>query len=84
MNKEELRDTLQKLNIREDAYALDGGNLGETYTLAEAGGKWVFYYSERGNESGRTEFQTEADACDYFLTKILRDKSTRKTPAQSS
>jgi hypothetical protein len=77
MNKKELLQVLSRENIREDAFDLNGGHLDETYTLAEASGHWFVYYSERGLESGRKEFDTEAEACEYLLNKLRDDPTAR-------
>jgi hypothetical protein len=75
MNRIELLRALRRERIREDTFDLNGGHLPETYTLAEAHGSWFVYYSERGLESGKKEFATESDACEYLLNK-LRDDPT--------
>ena len=59
--------------IRDNAYDLNGGHLSETYTLGEANGRWFVYYSERGLESGKKEFATETEACEYLLNKLKKD-----------
>lgn len=33
---------------------------------------WQVYYSERGLKTGLREFQTESEACEYFLEKMKR------------
>jgi hypothetical protein len=63
--------------IREDAYDLNGGHLPERYTLCESGGTWSVYYSERGLETGKKEFATEMEACEYLLRQIMKDPTTR-------
>ena len=73
MNRQELREALRGERIRDDAYDLDGGHLPEKYTLGEANGKWFVYYSERGLESGRKEFASETEACEYLLNKLKKD-----------
>jgi len=77
MNRQELREALCKEGIRQDAYDLDGRHLSETYTLGEAYGRWFVYYSEHGLETGRREFNSEAEACEYFLQELKKDPTTR-------
>lgn len=77
MNKQELREKLRAQGIREDAYDLEGGHLPETFTLGGVNGAWFVYYSERGEETGRKDFRTESEACEYFLELLKRDPSTR-------
>lgn len=77
MNKEELRQALRKEAIREDAFDLDGGHLSETYTLSESYGRWFVYYSEKDLESGKKEFASQAQACEYLLNLLRNDPTTR-------
>jgi hypothetical protein len=77
MTKSELQKILRSEYIRQDAYDLDGGHRTETYTLGEAQGRWFVYYSERGLESGRKDFATESEACEYFLNWLRRDPTVR-------
>ena len=47
------------------------GNLpNEAYCMEEIGGKWYTYYSERGQRTSLKEFETEQEACSYFLDWI--------------
>ena len=73
MSKHELRETLRREGVRDDAYNLDGGYADETLTLDEANGHWFVYYCERGTRTGPTEFATEAEACVYLLNKLRKD-----------
>ena len=78
MNIQELETILQNENIREDAYDLYGGHRSETYTLRRgSGGEWFYYYSERGMESWRKQFPTESEACDYILSALRADPTTK-------
>ena len=74
MNKEELLQALRKESVREDAFDLNGGHLPETYTLSESYGRWFVYYSEKGLESGKEEFATQSQACEYLLN-LLKKRS---------
>jgi hypothetical protein len=75
MNRTELLDVLREEHFRPDAYSLDGGLPDERYCLGEENGVWVVYYSERGVQSGKTQFANECDACQYLL-KLLNDDPT--------
>jgi len=77
LNRQRLRELLHDEGIRDDSYDLEGGHLPERYTLGESNGRWFVYYSERGLETGKKEFGTEADACEYLLGKLRRDPTTR-------
>ena len=45
----------------------------ETYVLSITPGGWTVYYSERGLESGRRDFDTEDAACEHLLGLLGRD-----------
>ena len=74
-NRQELTEILRREGINPDAYALDGGHDGERYVIDVRPGGWAVYYSERGLESGRRDFETEDEACRYLLA-LLRDDPT--------
>jgi len=78
MNRAELRAAAQREGIRESSYSLDGGLPPEQYVLAIAEGGWIVYYSERGQRSGETFFDTEDEACSYLLLKLVGDPTTRR------
>jgi hypothetical protein len=78
MNRGVLRVRLDALNIAPSAYSLDGGHPSEVYVLDQCYGAWRVYYSERGQESGLVEFQSESDACEYLLALLTADGSTRR------
>lgn len=73
MRLNQLEKELLELNIPNDVYSLKGGLPNETFCVSEEDGKWETYYSERGNKSGRKLFDTEEEACQYFLNWIKRN-----------
>jgi len=77
MTKEELQEILNRERILTDSYDLDGGLLSERLTLARRGDRWAVYYSERGVESGYREFYTESEACEYLLSVLRNDPTTK-------
>jgi hypothetical protein len=77
MNTMELREILNQEGFNPDSYDLEGGLLPEKYTLAEEAGTWSVYYSERGLQTGKRTFPTEAAACEYFLDKMRDDPTTK-------
>jgi hypothetical protein len=77
MNKSELKLKLEELGIRQDAYAWEGVP-NERYVLSEGGNEWEVYYSERGMKTGLRRFSDENNACEYFLSLLSADKSTKK------
>ena len=76
VNKQDLKQVLEREGIRPDAFDLDGGHVSERYTLSESHGLWSVYYSERGLESGRRTCAVESDACEYLLRLLRDDEST--------
>jgi hypothetical protein len=76
MNRAELEKKLDALSIRKDAYAWSGLP-NEQYVLAQENNKWEVYYSERGSKTGLKEFTDESSACNYMLSLLTNDKSTR-------
>jgi hypothetical protein len=77
MTRKELEQVLIAKGVRADRFDLKGGHLPERYTLARRKGKWWYYYSERGDETGLQEFGSESLACEYLLAEILRDPANR-------
>lgn len=77
MNRNELSVVLSREGIRSDAYDLSGGCGDERYCLEVSQGVWSVYYSERGIQSGRRDFASESDACEYLFQILKNDPSTR-------
>jgi hypothetical protein len=76
LERNELRSILRAEGINPGTYSLDGGHPSEQYVLAISPGGWAVYYSERGNEPGRREFDTEDEACRYLLETLRADPTT--------
>ncbi|MBE6033498.1 hypothetical protein [Aminipila sp.] len=68
----ELEENLNELDISGDLYSLMSGGLPNEKLCIVKEDVWQVYYSERGNKSGLKEFQTESEACEYFLKKMKR------------
>jgi hypothetical protein len=77
MNKSELAQTLKQEGFRPDAYDIEGAGQDERYCLRELHSVWSVYYSERGLQSGKKDFGSESEACDYFLQLLRKDATTR-------
>lgn len=60
------------MEISGDLYSIMTGGLPNENLCIVKDGKWQVYYSERGNKSGLKIFETETEACEYFLHKIKR------------
>ncbi len=82
MNKNQLKERLEKSGVNPVAYSLDGGLPDERYVLSqEPGGQWGVYYSERGEKTGLRIFDSESNACSYFFELVIADPSVRRESA---
>jgi hypothetical protein len=77
MNVRELESELVKRGLRPNAVSFRNGVLTapEQYCIAQNGPFWEVYYYERGNKNSFQQFVDEKAACDYLLSKLLRDKT---------
>jgi len=58
---------------------MDGGLPNERYVLSqEASGRWDVYYSEARQKTGLRSFDSESEACEFFLGHILKDPTARR------
>ena len=72
MTTVELESALVEMEISSDLYSIMTGGLpNERLCIVKENG-WQVYYSERGYKSGLKIFETETEACEYFLRKIKR------------
>ena len=77
LDRAALRRILDREQVEPRSYNLEGAHEPETYVLTVRAGGWATFYSERGHEVGRREFDTEDEACAHLLDVILRDPTTR-------
>lgn len=67
MDKEALKEELDKLGINPDAYSLDGDIEPDKIVLYQNYDKWeVFYFDERGGRNREKVFYREEEACSYI------------------
>lgn len=59
---------------RDDSYAIAGRRIYEGYGLASRDSKYIWYYTERGQEQFIQEFDTEAESVAYAFNQIKNDK----------
>jgi hypothetical protein len=78
MKANELKNILIREGFRRSTYSLEGGEPDEALCLSNEEGRWIVYYSERGLQTGRVDFDSEDAACDYFLEKMWSDPTTRR------
>ena len=78
MNTLQLKEILEREHFRADSYDLNVGNGTEQLVLShQQNGKWTVHYSERGLQTGKREFATESEACEYLLRLLREDPTTR-------
>ena len=68
----ELEKSLKEICVPEDLYSIMIGGLPNEKLCIVKNDKWEVYYSERGKKTGMKLFETEADACEYFLKKVKK------------
>lgn len=83
MRVEELRQSLEKINIPTSAYSI-GSDRDESYCVVLDGGRWQVFYSERGNRVGERTHTSEEDAANDLLTRLLGDRIVRRSIAEQS
>jgi hypothetical protein len=79
MDRTELKAILGRERIKDGSYSLSAKNFDpdEALCLRQEGHEWVVYYSERGLQTGRRTFQSEADACSYMLERLQADPTVK-------
>ena len=77
MTVADLLKRLQARRIREDSFSIDGGLSHDKHVLGKRGAGWEVYYSERGEKFDVEEFETEAEACECILHRLLGDAAAQ-------
>lgn len=72
MTINELKNKLLEIGVPEDLYAINIGGLPNERLCIVKDEMWQVYYSERGKKTGKKSFETETEACEYFLNKMKR------------
>lgn len=79
MNRKDLKQKLDELNIYEGFYSLDGTLLPDRMVLYQSYNDWVvFYFDERGNRERTITFSSEQEACQYLYEYFKRQKENQK------
>lgn len=76
MTREDFFEDVRKAKIRSNAFILDGEG-DECYVLSGNESHWSVYYSERGLETQRCQFDSESTALKHLLEMLKNDPSTR-------
>ena len=77
MNKNDLQKILIQENFSPKAYSLEDEQKDEALCLRFEDGRWYVFYSERGLKTGQREFVDEGSACDFFLSEMRSDPTTK-------
>lgn len=77
MMREQLEELLRRERVRPDAYSLGGEVRDECLCLLPERDGWVVFYSERGGRTSPRHFDTEAEACDFLVARLLADPGNR-------
>jgi DNA-directed RNA polymerase subunit F len=77
-SKEILQQLLDDLQVLPRYYSLTGGLPDDRYVLSEENRKWHVYYTEKGSKEKEKIFNSEDEACRYFIWFIAVDPSVRK------
>lgn len=78
MNRADLRAAAEREGVLPSSYSLEGGVPDDTYVLSIEEGGWSVYFAERGRRIDESRFDTEDEACDELLLRLVRDPTTRK------
>lgn len=71
MNAEELREELEKIGVPKRWYAINGHLCSDRHMLNFVHTYWeYFYFDERGGVNSYKKFNSENEACTYFLEKM--------------
>ncbi|HKN02852.1 MAG TPA: hypothetical protein VJY31_02785 [Buttiauxella sp.] len=70
LTKIELINMLHKNNIPEYCYSIDNEK-NESLCLLQENGKWIIFYSERGERSDPEYYDSEEVACTNFFKEVI-------------
>lgn len=68
----ELHDVLEQMGVSSNLYSIMTGGLPNEKLCIVKESKWQVYYSERGKKSGLKTFETETEACEFFIDRLKR------------
>ena len=68
----ELEKELNKIGVPKELYSLMVGGFPNEKLCIVKEETWQVYYSERGHKYGLKVFDTETEACEFFLRKMKR------------
>lgn len=71
MRVDDAREIVEAARVDPAYYSFDGERH-EALCILAAGQTWLVFLSERGRRHEEHEFQTEDEACTYFLKRLFR------------
>lgn len=81
MNRAQLAEILELLEVRPTTYELNGDPSNyESHCLSDEQDGWHVYFFERGIRSSEVVCRDEDDACVTFLKRVAGDPWTRGAP----
>lgn len=73
MTIQELHKILTSLGVPDFYYNISGeGRDDERVCLFRDGTKWSVFYGERGHKTNLSQYETESDACEDALARIMK------------
>lgn len=79
MNRGELKQKLDELEVNSSFYSLEGELLPDRIVLNQNYDKWeVFYFDERGNRNNEKTFSSEYNACNYIYNHFKEQKEIER------
>ena len=76
MTRQQFLQAVQSERAPPGCFSLDREE-NEAYVLLQRGDCWTVHYSERGLETGRSDFTSEADALGHLLALIRGDQTAK-------
>jgi hypothetical protein len=83
MNRKELKTILERERVNPRFYSISGLTkppIDEQCVLQEEEGKWLVYYYERGERNSLRVFESEDEACRYFVDWVVSDPDLKLKP----
>jgi len=73
MKKERLAEELNRRNVPEGIYSLNGIKNGECLCIVKEGNTWDVVYNSRGKITYKQSFNNEEQACNQFYQIMKED-----------
>jgi hypothetical protein len=74
LTRESLADRFEASGVRPEAYALYGAHSPESFVMDHRPQGWVVFYTERGDESSKRVWATEAEACQDLMDRVTAEE----------